>query len=128
MAIYISAIYSMTNIKTIAHIFFQTSFSQRYVDIEKGHNSASTHQTEKEKKYRSAYFHKQLIYETSKLFRICFISSVSSLRGTYTNTKNSSLGHVVQGWTISKTNKEHNSVKIKKRHNNIFSTERILVS
>ena len=35
MAIYTSAIYSMTNINTLAHIFFQTSFSQRYVEIEK---------------------------------------------------------------------------------------------
>ena len=29
MAIYTSAIYSMTNIKTLAHIYFQTSSSQR---------------------------------------------------------------------------------------------------
>ena len=45
MAIYTSVIYSMTNIKILAHILFQTSFSQRYVEIEKG---ARTHLTEKE--------------------------------------------------------------------------------
>ena len=49
MAIYTSVIYSMTNIKTLAHILFQTSYSQRYVEIEKGQNSASTHPTVKEK-------------------------------------------------------------------------------
>ena len=49
MAIYTSAIYSMTNIKTLAHILFQTSFSQRYVKLKQGHSSASTHPTEKKK-------------------------------------------------------------------------------
>ena len=101
--------------------------------LKKGHDSAGTHPTEKEKKYGSANFHKQLISETSELYHICFISSVSSLRGTYTGTKkNSSLGHVVQSWTIPKMNKGHNYVKIKKKekkkHNNILSTEKIRVS
>ena len=78
----------------------------------------------KGKKYGSANFHRQLIYETSKFFHICFISSVSSLEELI-RVQKSSLGHVVQSWTILKTNKGHNSVKIKKkRHNNIFSTEK----
>ena len=45
MAICTSAIDSMTSIKTSAHILFQTSFSQGYVEIEKGYNSASKGKT-----------------------------------------------------------------------------------
>ena len=52
MAIYTSAICSMTNIKTLAHILFQTSFSQSHKDVlklKKGHNFASTIQQKRKK-------------------------------------------------------------------------------
>ena len=52
MAIYTSAIYSMTNIKTLAHILFQTSFSQRYVEIEKGEYTLQVPIQQKRKKIR----------------------------------------------------------------------------
>ena len=94
----------------------------------KGHNSASTPPTEKEK-YGSANFHKQLVYETLKLFHICFISSVSSLRGAYTSTK---IALWVMQFKVGQYRKRTRVIilqkkkkkKKEKRHNNIFSTEK----
>ena len=113
MTIYTSAIYiySMTNIKTVAHIPFQTSFSQRYVEIEKRGMTLQVPIQQKRKKTGRLIFISNS-YETSILPYLLHQLFVILMRNLYEykkkTKKNSSLGHEVQIWTIPKTNKEHN--------------------
>ena len=60
-------------------------------------------------------------------FSIFALSALFHPKEELIRVQKSSLGHVVQSWTILKMNKGHNSVKIKQKHNNIFSTEKIRV-
>ena len=98
-----------------SYTFFRHPSHKDMLKLKKGHNSASTHPTEKEKKYGSANFHSQLIYETSKLFHICFINSVSSLRRTYMSTKQQLSGSCSSKLDNTENEQAHNSVKIKKK-------------